>query len=95
MPVDKKEVATPEKIEEWGYQKIISSEITQTDDVEVGLLIGGNCMKALEPLKVITSNNGGSYAYQTFLGWCIVEQISNMVGKDSVDLLCVLQYKMQ
>ena len=52
-------------------------------------------MKALEPLKVITSNNGGSYAYQAFLGWCIVEQISNMVGKDSVDLLCVLQYKMQ
>ena len=95
LPVDKKEVATTEKTEEWGYQKIISSEITQTDDVEVGLLIGGNCMKALEPLKVITSNNGGSYAYQTFLGWCIVEQISNMVGKDSVDLLCVLQYKMQ
>ena len=84
MPVDKKEVATPDKIEEWIYLKIISSEITQTDDTEVGLLIGANCRKVWEPLKVIASNNGGSYAYQTRLEWCIVGPISNMVGKDSI-----------
>ena len=84
LPVDKKEVATPEKIEEWGYLKTISSEITQTDDVEVGLLVGANCMKALEPLKMIVRNNEGPYAYQTRLGWCIVEPISNMVDKDSI-----------
>ena len=84
LPLDKKEVATPDKIEEWDYLKTISSEITQTDDVEVGLLIGANCMKAFEPTKVIASNNGGPYAYQTRLGWCIVGPISNMVGKDSI-----------
>ena len=84
LPVDKKEVATPEKIEEWDFLKTISSEITQTDDAEVGLLIGANCLKALEPLKVVASNNGGPYAYQTHLGWCIVGPINNMVGKDSI-----------
>ena len=84
LPVDKKDVATPDKIEEWDYLKTISSEITQTDDIEVGLLIGANWMKALEPLKVIAGNNGGPYAYQTCLGWCIVGPIGNMVGKDSV-----------
>ena len=83
LPVDKKEVATPEKIEEWDYLKTISSEITQTD-VDIGLLIGANYMRALKPLKVITSNNGGPYAYQTHLGWCIVGPINNMVGKDSI-----------
>ena len=62
LPVDKRAVATPDKIEEWGYLKSISSEITQTDDVQVDLLIGVNCMKALEPLKVIASNNRGPYA---------------------------------
>ena len=81
MPVEKKEVAVSEKMEEWDYLKIISSEIAQTDDVEIGVLIGANCMKALEPLKVIASNNGRPYAYQTRLGWCIVGPISNMVGK--------------
>ena len=84
LPVDKKEVATPDKIEEWDYLKTISSEITQTDDVEVGLLIGANCIKALGPLKVIASNNGGPYGCQTHLGWCMVGPISNMVGKDSI-----------
>ena len=33
---------------------------------------------------MIASNNGGPYAYQTRLEWCIVGPISNMVGKDSV-----------
>ena len=69
--------------------KTISSEITQADDVEVGLLIGANCMKALEPLKMIASNNGGPYAYQTHLGWCIVGPISNMVGKYSIGCHCI------
>ena len=59
------------------YLKTISSEITLTDDVE-GLLIGNNCMKALEPLRMIASNNGGPCAYQPLLGWCIVEPTSNM-----------------
>ena len=49
----------------------------QSDDVEAGRLIGANCMEALKPLKMIASNNGGPYAYQTCLGWCIVEPISN------------------
>ena len=49
LPDDKREVATPDKIEEWDYLKTISSEVTQADDVEVGLLIGANCMKALNP----------------------------------------------
>ena len=51
LPVYKKEVATLEKTEESNYLKTISSEITHTDDVEVGLLIVANCMKALESLK--------------------------------------------
>ena len=80
LPVDKKEIATPEKIEELDYLKTISSEITQTDDTEVGLVIGANCIKVLEPLKVIVSNNGAPYTYQTCLGWCIVGPISNMIG---------------
>ena len=89
LPVDKKEIATPVKIEEWDYLKTISSEITQIVDVEVGLLIGANCMKAVEPLKVIASNNGGPFVYQTRLGWCIVGPINNMVGKDSIGCHCI------
>ena len=68
--------------------KTMSSEIVQSDDAKVGLLIGANCIMALEPLKVIASNNGGPYAYQTGMGWCIVGPISNMGGKDSLVCHC-------
>ena len=51
--------------------------------------IGANDIKALEPLKVIAINNGGPYAYQTRLEWCIVGPISNMVGKDSIGCHCI------
>ena len=50
LPVEKEEVATPEKVSKWKYLDSIKSEITQTDDIEIGVLFGANSIKALEPL---------------------------------------------
>ena len=47
FPVNKEEIATPDKIKQWDYLKVIASDITQTDSIKVGLLIGANYMKAL------------------------------------------------
>ena len=39
-------------------------------------------MKALEPVEIIASRDGGSYAYKTKLDWCIVGSIvSNKTGE--------------
>ena len=65
MPVDKEEIATPEKM-------------------CIGLLIGANCLKALEPMQVIASENGGPYTFRTRLGWCIVGPIMKGDNKDSL-----------
>ena len=46
IPVDK-EIATPAKIKEWKHLRSIPNEIVQKDYVQVDLLIGANCMKAL------------------------------------------------
>ena len=40
------------------------------------MLIGANCMKAFEPLKIIPNKDGGPYVHQTKLGWCIVGPIN-------------------
>ena len=48
------------------------------------MLIGASCMKVLEPLKIIPSKNGGLCAYQTKLGWCIVEPIQNTGHQNSL-----------
>ena len=84
FPVDKEEVATFYKIKQWYYLKVIASDITQSDGIKVGLLIGANCMKALEPKKVISSVDGSPYAYRRRLGWCIVGPNINIVGKKSI-----------
>ena len=69
IPVDKEEIATPAKIKEWKNLRSISNETVQRDDIQVGLLIGANCMKALEPTRIIHSEGGGPCAYKTRLGW--------------------------
>ena len=64
LPIEKEEVVTPGKVSKWKYLDSIKSEITQTNVIEIGKLIWVSCMKALEPLKIIPSNDGPS-AYQT------------------------------
>ena len=66
--VEKEEVATPEKVSKWKYLDSIKSEISQTDDIEIEILLGASCMKALEPLKIIPSKDGSLDVYQTKLG---------------------------
>ena len=43
------------KIKTWKYLNTITAEITQYDDMEVSMLIGFNCRKALEALKKIAN----------------------------------------
>ena len=84
LPVEKEPIVTPEKVSKWKYLDSIKSEITQKDDIEIGMLIGANCVKALEPLKIIPSKNGGPHASQTKLGWCIVGPIWNVGHQNSL-----------
>ena len=58
LPVERDEIATPKKWK-WKYSKPITPETTQDDDAEVGMLIGANCMKALELVEIIASQDGG------------------------------------
>ena len=72
IPADPEEVATKSKLQHWKYLDPIAKEIGHHADIDVKLLIGANCLKALEPVEVISSQKGGPYAYRTRLGWCIV-----------------------
>ena len=84
LPVEREEIATPDKIEQWEYLKPISKVITQMDNIKVGVVIGANGMKALEPIEIISTSNGGPYAYKTKLGWCIVGPITSSRNNGSV-----------
>jgi len=72
LPADMEEVATREKIKRWDHLNTIANRLPEESNFEIGLLIGANCAKALEPLQVIPSKDGGPFAFKTILGWCVV-----------------------
>ena len=84
LPVGDEDIATPDKIKDWKYLEKIADKIIQGKNISIGLLIGGNSSKALEPLEVIPSKDGGPYAFRTLLGWCIVGTIGETAFSTTV-----------
>ena len=64
----------------------------------MNLLIGTNCLEALEPVEVIPRQNDGPYAIRTALGWCVVgpikAQCHNVVSCNRIAVIKVDSGKM-
>lgn len=68
LPVASESVPRQEDVDRWPHLKGVRvAEI----NADVGLLIGHDVPKALEPKEVRESQNGGPYAAKTLLGWAI------------------------
>ncbi|KAK3741912.1 hypothetical protein QZH41_010034, partial [Actinostola sp. cb2023] len=52
------------------------------DDVEVGLLIGLNCARAIKPREVIPGADDDPYAKKTALGWGVIGIVDSSVTED-------------
>ena len=78
LAITKDEVPTPSNLKNWSHLKKLMDLIPEYNDaIPFGLMIGGNCPKALEPIEVIPSQNNGPYAFNTQLGWCVVGPLSS------------------
>jgi len=78
IPSRKDQIPTPDVAEKWPHLQRIKDKIPELDDsLDIGLLIGCNCPKALKPKEVITGKSEDPYAVRTLLGWCIVGPVSN------------------
>ena len=77
LAITKDEIPTPTNLKQWNYLQRVHDQISEFDEtIPFGLMIGGNCPKALEPLEVIPSQKNGPYAFNTRLGWCVVGPLS-------------------
>ena len=76
LPAELDEIATPENIKQWECLHRIMPDMKASGNLDVQLLIGANCLKALEPQEVITSKGDGPYAFRTRLGLYIVGPIA-------------------
>ena len=68
LPVASDEIATPENIQQWKYLHTIIPEMKMDKNLDIKLLIGPNCLKALEPQEVISSQGDGPYDFKTKFG---------------------------
>ncbi|KAL3967647.1 phylloquinone omega-hydroxylase/docosahexaenoic acid omega-hydroxylase [Sarotherodon galilaeus] len=68
IPVTKENIPQQSDVDRWPYLKEV--QLKQIDG-KIGMLIGTNVPKALEPWKVINSEGNGPYAVKTALGWTI------------------------
>ena len=55
IPADPVELATPIKLRKWKYLGKVPKHLATDDKVSVDLLIGANCVQALESVDVISS----------------------------------------
>ena len=70
LPVDSQEIVTPDQIKKWEYLDGIVLSIPDKN-VEVGLIIGVNCIKALKSSEFIPSKNNGPYICLQNCPWLV------------------------
>ncbi len=85
MPADKSQIPTPSVARRWDHLSPIAGNLhSLLEGVEVGLLVGFNCARALTPVSVISGDADSPFAVQTPLGWSIVGGVDSQ-SSDSSD----------
>ncbi|KAL2102335.1 hypothetical protein ACEWY4_001503 [Coilia grayii] len=74
IPVSHANIVTDKDIQKWPYLKDVQLTTIKAD---IGLLIGANASRALEPWRIIHSQGDGPYAVKTCLGWLINGPLSD------------------
>ena len=64
LRVDSDDVTNPCELKKWKYLDHIINQLKWKENPDVGLLIGANCTKALEPIEMIQSRNGRAICIQ-------------------------------
>ena len=84
LPVSKRDIVTNEDIQQWPHLNNIHVDEIDSD---IGLLIGVNVPKAMEPWEVITSVNKGPFAVKTLFGWVINGPLDSRLENDTYNSL--------
>ena len=76
IPYKPHQIPKPEVALQWDHLNCIAEELMPyREDVQVGILIGTNCPKAIKPREVIPGGDYDPYGIKTDLGWGIVGRV--------------------
>lgn len=84
IPFKSSQIPKPEVAMCWEHLKPIASELMPyRNDLEVGLLIGTNCPRAIKPREIIPGSDNDPYGVRTALGWGIIGRVCLSPPSDS------------
>lgn len=73
IPAHRDQILQPETAANWSHLRHIANKIPPyQDDLDVGLLIGNNCVQAIKPRDVIPGKSQDPYAIRTALEWGVI-----------------------
>jgi hypothetical protein len=87
IPAKRTQIPCPEMTRQWSHlAKIENKLMPYQHDIEVGLLIGSNCSRAIMPREIIPAGpDNGPYAQRTDLGWGIIGNVTKAKRKQDED----------
>ena len=90
IPAKRCQIPRPESVIGWSHLESLSHQLMPyRQDVEVGLLIGANCARAIKPREVIPGMDDDPYAMRIALGWGRIGNLSlKYSGQESEHCTC-------
>ena len=77
IPAKRTQIPCPEMVTQWPHLTLIATSLAPyRHDIEVGLLIGSNCSRAIMLREIVAGRDNEPYAQKTELGWGIIGNVS-------------------
>lgn len=77
IPANRSQIPRPETAAKWPHLCHISKNLMPyREDLEIGILIGLNCTRAIKPCEIIIGKGDEPYAKRTALGWGIIGTVN-------------------
>ena len=85
IPMNRQHIPNADMIQGWPHLERLKNQLPPDLNCDVGVLIGYDCPKALNPREVISAgpNQDGPFAQRTDLGWGIIGIISGADSEES------------
>ena len=76
LPIDNNDITKPSQVRQRKHLRNAINQPNFSDDFSAGLLIGANYTRTVKPIEILQSRNGGTYAFKSRLGWCVVGPVN-------------------
>ena len=99
IPARRSQIPRPETARKWPHLKRIADHLMPyRDDLDVSLLLGMNCARAIKPREVIPGNDDDPYAKRTALGWGVIGMVTpgiDQCDEESIGVSCTVTRDVQ